>query len=406
MNVCANFQSVGGHAFGGEFYTGGIGGAWTAATQDLSKARFAELCTGCSRCVPNCPVEIDIPYLNTVLKERLLSSEKANKFQKYIFGSFAGISEIASVIPKIYNRMIKKKIVKKGMEKTIGFEKRRPVPKLAEHTLTELYKNYSLNKQNPEYSNKIEAVLLADVFTNFNNPEVGISLVSLFEKLGVKLVITEVKPDGRSYVSQGLIKKAKAEAEELSSYLSGFDDRNIPVIVAEPSVLAMLRYDYQKLIDKNNYEALAGNSYDPFEYIVKNLNLNIYSNLKNYLKNIDTDNSAVFYHGHCQLKSIGADLYTVDFLRELGFKVFTSDSECCGMAGSFGYKKDFYELSKNIGMDLIAQIDSCRKQCTAEYFHVLASGTSCREQINDLSNFNAVHPIVYADKLLNGGLLI
>ena len=76
MNVCANFQAVGGHAFGGECYTGGIGGAWTIGTTgDLAKGRFAELCTGCSRCIPNCPVRIDIPRLNTVIKQRLLDAD-------------------------------------------------------------------------------------------------------------------------------------------------------------------------------------------------------------------------------------------------------------------------------------------------------------------------------------------
>ena len=70
MNVCANFQTVGGHAFGGESYSGGIGGAWEAGTGSLEKSRFSDLCTGCSRCAPNCPVRIDIPWLNVVLRHR------------------------------------------------------------------------------------------------------------------------------------------------------------------------------------------------------------------------------------------------------------------------------------------------------------------------------------------------
>jgi len=70
LNSCANFQTVGGHAFGGETYSGGIGGAWEAGTGTLENARFSELCTGCSRCVNQCPVRIDIPWLNTVLRNR------------------------------------------------------------------------------------------------------------------------------------------------------------------------------------------------------------------------------------------------------------------------------------------------------------------------------------------------
>ncbi len=106
MNVCANFQTVGGHAFGGEVYTGGIGAAWTfITTKNLMKARFAELCTGCSRCIPNCPVRIDIPKLNTVIKNRL-NKISLLSLQKEFFAHYSLLASIASLFPTIVNQII------------------------------------------------------------------------------------------------------------------------------------------------------------------------------------------------------------------------------------------------------------------------------------------------------------
>src|SRR6516225_6163262 len=89
LNVCANFETVGGHAFGGETYSGGIGGSWEAGTGKLMNARFSELCTGCSRCVPQCPVRIDIPWLNQNLRHRMNQADGSG-FAKSLFGNFTG----------------------------------------------------------------------------------------------------------------------------------------------------------------------------------------------------------------------------------------------------------------------------------------------------------------------------
>ena len=89
LNSCANFETVGGHAFGGETYSGGIGGSWEAGTGTLMNARFSELCTACSRCVPNCPVRIDIPWLNENLRQRMNQAQGSSPV-KFLFGEMTG----------------------------------------------------------------------------------------------------------------------------------------------------------------------------------------------------------------------------------------------------------------------------------------------------------------------------
>ncbi|MCB9250677.1 MAG: lactate utilization protein [Ignavibacteriales bacterium] len=120
MNVCANFQIVGGHAFGGECYTGGIGGAWTAGTTgDVKNARFADLCTGCSRCIPNCPVQINIPGLNTEIKSRIIKEEGGANFQKQFFGNFSKMAKLASTLPGLANKASEFSLSRKMMEKRL-----------------------------------------------------------------------------------------------------------------------------------------------------------------------------------------------------------------------------------------------------------------------------------------------
>ena len=98
LNSCANFETVGGHAFGGETYSGGIGGSWEAGTGTLSNARFSELCTACSRCVPNCPVRIDIPWLNENLRHRMNEAQGASPV-KSLFGKVTGSAPEDSAAP-------------------------------------------------------------------------------------------------------------------------------------------------------------------------------------------------------------------------------------------------------------------------------------------------------------------
>ena len=396
MNVCANFQTVGGHAFGGECYTGGIGGAWTAGTSGkLENARFAELCTGCSRCVPNCPVRIDIPGLNTEIKNRLIKAGEPS-FQKKFFGNFSKLAQIASITPTISNWVSNLKASRMLFDKLIGFEKKRPMPAFANKTLVEQYeqhKKLSALLTNEKLLAK-KVMLFSDVYTNYNNPQVGMAAVKVFEKLGIPITISKVMEDGRAAQSQGLIESASKSAQAVSFYLEKIIDDGYEVIFTEPSVLAMMRYDYKKLISNESlFEKLKSNCFDPVEYINKLIDNSILDSeeLKRF---ITIDDKKIFYHGHCQMKSIGIGNETPEFFDRLGIIMDVSTVECCGMAGSFGYKKAYYDLSKKVGGYLGKEIKNSEAQ------NILASGTSCREQISDEICKKVSHPIEFLEKIL------
>jgi Fe-S oxidoreductase len=176
-------------------------------------------------------------------------------------------------------------------------------------------------------------------------------------------------------------------------------DRGLEIIVVEPSVLALFRYDYKKLISNDNlFNKLAKHTYDPIEYLNKLISSGELE-LANSIDNSGSYTVDIFYHPHCQMKTIGAGNAAIEFFSRFGYTIDVSDVECCGMAGSFGYKKEYYDISKNIGEELIKQIkksDSFDRQNI-----ILASGTSCREQIADQLNCAIYHPIEFLEKILS-----
>ncbi len=400
MNSCSNFQVVGGHAFGGECYTGGIGGSWTLGTSgSLEKSRFAELCTGCSRCVPNCPVKIDIPRLNTVIKDRLTKSAGGPSIQQRFFGHFAELARLAEVAPRISNRINNLPVSRTLLENFAGIDRRRAIPPFAEETLVEQYRKYRRNVNSTDKAGlSAGVVLFADVYTNYNNPEVGMATVRVFDKFGLPITLSKVFDDGRGLQSQGLVEKAEGRARRLAVYLEKLIDDGKEIIVAEPSVLSMFRRDYGNLLDdKRLFEKIAEHSFDPIEYL-NGLVISGSLDLTNYLKRNPSHAQRIFYHAHCQLKTIGGGSVAPEFLRRAGFAVEVSNVECCGMAGSFGYKKEYYDISKRVGDDLVNQIKAVSS--TDKDTVILANGTSCREQIGSEISAAVYHPMEFLDTLI------
>ncbi len=403
MNVCATFQAVGGHAFGGECYTGGIGGAWTVGTTGkLEDGRFAELCTGCTRCVPNCPVRIDIPRLNTVIKERLMKSEGGASLEKRFFGNFSAMAKFASLAPTLSNWINNLSASRTILENVAGVDKRRKLPSFSKKTLVREYEEYRKKNAPPFGSQAMprRLVLFADVFTNYQNAKVGMATVRVFEKLDLPITLSKVMDDGRSAQSQGLLDSARKSAVRLAVYLKKLIDDGVDIIVAEPSVLSMFRLDYGRLLDAEGvFSALKSHTFDPVEWLngFADRNSDFANRLESRMKPAARP-PEIFYHAHCQMKTIGAGTAAPEFFRRLGLKVETSNVECCGMAGSFGYKKEYYDISKNIGRDLGRQIEKSI-QSNASVI-VLASGTSCREQIHGELSRNVQHPIEFIDEML------
>jgi L-lactate utilization protein LutB len=388
-NTCANFQSVGGHAFGGETYSGGIATGWEAGVHGLDSAgEFNDLCTGCSRCVPACPVKIDIPWINTVVRDRLNSGEDVPLevlvegltpdaetggpgLQKRLFGNVETLAKLGSAFAPVSNWVANSRPASVLLERVAGVARQRDLPAFQRTTLRDwLDEREAVPPVDPDR----KVVLYPDLYTNHVEVERGKAAIRTLEALGVEVLVPDAPESGRAPLSQGMVSTARQHAEGVADALGPYLAEGYDVVVVEPSDLAMFRSDYDRLLPEAKAEALAENSYELLEYV--------YGLLANGadVEALETASGEerVVYHSHCQQRTLGLEPYSVEVLERCGYDVVTSDVECCGMAGSFGYKSQYYDLSMDVGRELGSQLRG------ADADHVVASGTSCTDQIGDL----------------------
>jgi len=398
-NVCANFQSVGGHAFGGETYSGGIATGWEAGVHGQeSAAEFNDLCTGCSRCTEACPVGIDIPWINTVVRDRI-NREGDGEFDwlvegltpdadpggidpgKRLFGNFETLARLGSAFAPASNWVADARPVRGLMERTVGVDRRRDLPSFARESLVEWAADADLRVENP----RRKAVLYPDVYTNYVDVERGKAAARALTALGVDLVVPDVGGSGRAPLSQGMIATARERAEALRDDLAPHVTAGRDVVVVEPSDLAMFRRDYEKLAP-DAHDLLADRSFEAMEYVYGLLADGEDGDAR-ALSGPDGD-GRVAYHSHCQQRTLGLEEHTVAVLERLGYDVATSEAECCGMAGSFGYKTEYCDLAIDVGERLAAEPPFERDDRA-----VLASGTSCLDQLEAVLDRPTRHPL-------------
>jgi len=408
LNACPNFQVVGGHAFGGETYSGGIGGAWEAGTGKLANARFSELCTGCSRCVTACPVRIDIPWLNENLRERLnqadgpsamsgllaaiTSAEKTDakiSAARIFFGNYHFFAKWGARLASLSNAVVGTKLGRIAMERWFGVDRRRTLPPFPEKTLVRAARELKPIKG---VQPRAKAVLFADVYTSYGLVERGVAAIRLLRALDVDIRVSEAIPEGRAALSQGMIATAKKQGMRAAAAVEAHIGEGRDILVLEPSALAMFRRDFSHLLeDKKQFERIRARTFEPVEFVSKLLGKS-----RRKAKDIfDVSRSPVgpriFFHAHCQQRTIGCAAPTEALLREIGFDVVTSSVECCGMAGSFGYKKDFYDVSMAVAADIFEQVTAAEKDGGQRA--LIASGTSCTEQLRGGLNRAVMHPV-------------
>ena len=396
-NSCANFQQVGGHAFGGETYSGGIATGWEAGVEGLDTAgAFNDLCTGCSRCVNACPVGIDIPWINTVVRDRINRGTDAEldwlvdgltpdaepaglDLGKRLFGNFSTLARLGSATAPISNWLANNRLSRQVMERVAGIDQRRELPSFQRETL----RDWMADRPSVSDPDR-EVVLFADVYTNHVQVDRGKAAVRVLEALDVAVRLADVRASGRAPLSQGMISTAQTHAEAVAADLTPHISAGRDVVVIEPSDHALFQREYEKLLDAESHTQLADNSYEIFEYLY-----GLLANGADETALSAGDGEEIAYHSHCQQRTLGVDRYTETVLEDLGYDVVTSDVECCGMAGSFGYKKDYYDVSMAVGEELTSQFTTPETDDRT----VVASGTSCLDQLDDLLQRPSKHPI-------------
>jgi Fe-S oxidoreductase len=242
-----------------------------------------------------------------------------------------------------------------------------------------------------------KVVLFADSFTNYGHSEHGLALIKILHRLGIEVAVSACVADGRAALSQGLIPTAQEQAVQTYRELEAWINRGYTVLVIEPSVYALFESDYLHLLREADFRHLKEHSMEAITYLEHFLSRRPQLN-SNVFKAPMHVEQTVFFHGHCQQRSLGFAMPTQRLLASLGYRVLTSSVECCGMAGSFGYKEDYFPISERLGKQLVDQI----QESVGEHAHpiVLASGTSCLEQLQAFGNTRPIHPLIFLESLL------
>ncbi len=347
-----------------------------------------DLCLSCKACASECPSNVDVAALKAEFLYQYYK-ENAIPFRTRMFANNVKWNKLGSIAPFLTNLILNTTITKKIM----GIAPKRSIPKLANTTV---FKWYKKNKKRLEgQPNKLGKIyLFVDEFTNYYDATIGVDTIELLTTLGYRVSITNHEESGRSFISKGLLDKAKEKADFNVRFFKNLISKKTPLVGIEPSAILTFRDEYLRLADdKIAAKNIAINAFTIEEFIHQEFEKN------NISAQSFTDQKQTFkIHGHCQQKSLSSVEPTFKMLSiPKNFKVTIIKSGCCGMAGSFGYEKEHYQLSMQVGEDTLFP----KIRNTEESIEIVAPGTSCRHQIKDGTQRIAKHPVT----ILKGALI-
>jgi len=339
-----------------------------------------DLCLSCKGCKSECPSNVDMAKLKAEFLQHYYDAHGV-PFRSRLIANFSRSSRLGSIFPGLYNFMVQGApgtLVKK----ISGFAVKRSMPTLYKTTLRSWYKKHK------KATGKKKVYLFCDEFTNYNDTEIGIKAILLLEKLGYEVLMPEHEESGRAWLSKGLLRHAQKIANRNIEIFSKLVSADTPLIGIEPSAILTFRDEYVDLASDELYpaaEQLAKHVFTIDEFLAMETDQG-FINKESFI----TEKRVVKLHGHCQQKALSSVAHTVKILSlPQNYKVEVIPSGCCGMAGSFGYEKEHYEISMKIGE--LVLFPAVRN--ASEDMIIVAPGTSCRHQVKDGTGKKALHPV-------------
>jgi FAD/FMN-containing dehydrogenase/Fe-S oxidoreductase len=334
-----------------------------------------DLCLSCKACASECPSNVDVAALKSEFLYQY-QEENGYSFRNSMFANNVKYNKIGSLVPSLTNLVLNTNLTKFIM----GISQKRSVPKLSPKTLKAWYK-----KQTHSSSKKIVYVF-CDEFTNYYDTEIGKDTITILKRLGYNPTFINHAESGRSFISKGFLKEAKVVANKNVAVFKELISKETPLIGIEPSAILTFRDEYIRLADdKNSANDISKNTFTIEEFLQREFDKgNIRSD------QFSTKEKIIKIHGHCHQKALSSTHATFSILNiPQNYKPTIMNTGCCGMAGSFGYEKEHYKVSMQVGEDtLFPKIRNISKD-----IEIVASGTSCRHQIYDGTKRLAKHPV-------------
>jgi FAD/FMN-containing dehydrogenase/Fe-S oxidoreductase len=345
-----------------------------AAMGDERLHEILDLCLECKACKSECPLSVDMASL----KAEFLSHYQdihGVPLRARLFGSIRALNRLGSATAPFSN------FAPRGLlERLAGIDRRRPLPRFSRSTLIRW------DRRRRRRTGR-ELVFLADSFTTFTEPAIGRAAIELLEAAGWAVRLESGGCCGRSAISKGLLDRAHGLAADMTDRLAPYAERGVPIVGCEPSCLLTLREEHLTLQPGNpRARVVAAQAKLVEELLVEaiddgSLRLDPGSKVAG---------CRIVFHGHCHQKALAGTKATVDLLKRVpGAEVVELDAGCCGMAGSFGFESEHYELSMQIGESRL--FPALREEDAGTL--VAATGVSCRQQIAHGVGRQARHPV-------------
>ncbi|HEX4850367.1 MAG TPA: 4Fe-4S dicluster domain-containing protein, partial [Puia sp.] len=344
-----------------------------------------DLCLSCKGCKSECPSNVDMAKLKAEFLQHYYDA-RGIPFRTRLIANFTQSAALGSLMPGIYNWVVTNSVTGKWVKKFSGFSASRSMPTLSKQTLRQWYKKLKGSKAGKENGRRV--YLFCDEFTNYNDAEIGKKAILLLEKLGYEVIIPEHEESGRTWLSKGLIREAKKIANRNINALHAVINENTPLIGIEPSAILCFRDEYVDLAEDDqldNARKLSKNSFLIDEFLSMEIDKgNIHAG------QFTREKRLVKLHGHCQQKALSTTAHSLKILSiPENYSAENIPSGCCGMAGSFGYEKEHFDLSMKIGE--LVLFPTVRAQLPDTI--IAAPGTSCRHQVKDGTGKKALHPV-------------
>jgi len=309
-------------------------------------------------------------------------------FRTRMIANITKINAIGANVPVLFNFFATNKTLSRLLKRMLGFAPDRSIPKLDNTTVRRWTKAHlkALNDRLPPAAPEVS--YFVDEFTNYNDTHIGIATIMLLNKLGIRVFVYTSELSARTYLSKGLLRKARKYARTNISLFRHVVNEERPLVGTEPSAILSFRDEYPELVGedmKQDAVHLSKNVLMIEEYLVSLLDRKLID------KSLFTDQpKTVKLHGHCQQKAVASTQETLRMLSiPENYSVAEIPSGCCGMAGSFGYEKEHFDLSMKVGeLVLFPEIRKAGSETI-----IAVPGTSCRHQVKDGTGIQGKHPV-------------
>ncbi len=352
--------------------------AWTSPRM----YEVLDLCLECKGCKAECPINVDMAKLKYEFLAHYYEAH-GTPLRARLFANIELLNQVGCALAPLSTTLANLGVSRWALEKVVGIDRRRSLPPFARQPFDRWFRKHVPNTGTRAQG---KVVLFHDTFMNYNYPEIGQAAVAVLERAGYEVMLVAKKCCGRPMISKGMIEEARANAISNVNLLAPYVEQGMPIIGCEPSCILTLRDEYPDLVADTRVQTVAANSFMIEEFLAQlhgrgELHLR-FKDVKRYL----------MLHGHCHQKALIGTGPSLTVLRlPPGFEVEEVDSGCCGMAGSFGFEHEHYDLSRAIGSRRLFPAVQAKMQATNGDFDVVAAGVSCRQQVEHFTGKRPKH---------------